>query len=340
MGSASEGGNGGPDAPRQSHYAGAATHSELGTAGETLGDGEGYFTKSGDPVGGGRVARYVLIKQWGTKYPVSLLCAVLGIQRSSYYAWQKRPVNAHHIHLRMQAQAVHRRSRGAAGSRTIAKTLGVSRWRARQLMQACQLVSTQPGQPKFRVAQEAAEAVPNQLNRAFQPTAPNRVWCGDITYLRVAGQWAYLAVVLDLYARRVVGWKVAARPDTALVTHALCRAVETRRPACGLLFHSDQGVQYRSHGYQQYLKRYQIAPSMSRKGNGWDNAPMERLFRSFTTEWMPRQGYGSLQETIHDVGEYLMGYYNRERVHSYNEYVTPEMQENRWQPPKPVSKIT
>jgi len=249
-------------------------------------------------------------------------------------------VDTDQIQLQLQAQAVHRRSRRAAGSRTIAKTLGVSRWRARKLMQAGQLVSKQPGQRKFRLAQAEAEAVPNQLNRAFQPTAPNRVWCGDITYVRVAGQWAYLAVVLDLYARRVVGWQVSATPDTTLVTQALGRAVETRRPEKGVLFHSDQGVQYRSQRYQQYLKRQQISPSMSRKGNCWDNAPMERLFRSLKTEWIPRQGYRSLQETRQDVGEYLMGYYNRERVHSYNDYVTPEMQENLWQPPKLVSKNT
>jgi len=270
-------------------------------------------------------------------YPISLLCGVLGVQRSSYYAWQQRRVDTHQIQLRMQAQAVHRRSRGAAGSRTIAKTLGISRWRARKLMQACRLVSTQPSKPKFRLAQAEAEAVPNQLKRAFQPMAPNRVWCGDITYVRVAGQWAYVAVVLDLYARRVVGWQVSETPDTALVLHALGRAVETRQPERGLLFHSDQGVQYRSHRYQQFLKRHQISQSMSRKGNCWDNAPMERLFRSLKTEWIPRQGYHSLQETSHDVGEYLMGYYNRERVHSYNKYVTPEMQEHRWQSPKPVS---
>lgn len=269
-----------------------------------------------------------------------MLCAVLGIQRSSYYAWQQRPVNTHQVQLRLQVQAVHRRSRGAAGSRTIAKTVGVSRWRARQLMQACQLVSTQPSKPKFRVASAEAEAVPNQLNRAFQPVAPNQVWCGDITYLRVAGQWAYLAVVLDLYARRVVGWQVSKTPDTTLVLQALGRAVQTRQPEKGLLFHSDQGVQYRSRGYQHYLKRHQLSPSMSRKGNCWDNAPMERLFRSLKTEWIPRHGYRSLQETIHDVGEYLMGYYNQERVHSYNNYVTPERQETRWQPPNSVSKNT
>lgn len=111
-------------------------------------------------------------------------------------------------------------------------------------MQLCPLVSKQPGNPKYRLAQQEARVAPHQLNRAFSPTAPNRVWCGDITYVRMAGQWTYLAVVLDLYARRIVGWSLSTTPDTALVTQALRRAVETRRPQPGLLFHSDQGVQY------------------------------------------------------------------------------------------------
>ena len=148
------------------------------------------------------------------------------------------------------------------GSRTMAQALGVSRWRARRLMQLCQLVSKQPGKPKYRPARQEALVVPNQLNRAFSPTAPNRVWCGDITYVRMAGQWTYLAVVLDLYARRIVGWSLSTTPDTALVAQALRRAVETRRPKPGLLFHSDQGVQYRSEAYRQQLAQHQIRQSM------------------------------------------------------------------------------
>ena len=291
-------------------------HSATETAGETPGDGEAHFIKSGEAVGGGRSAHYALIEQWRERYPISLLCAVLCVQRSSYYAWQKQLMNAHHIQLQMKAQAVPQRSRGAAGSRTIAQMLGVSRWRARKLMQACHLVSTQPGKPNFPLAQEVTVAVPNQLNRAFQSSAPNRGGCGDNTYVRVAGQWVYVAVVLDLYARRVVGWQGSEKPDTALVLQALGRAVGTHQPERGLLFYSDQGVQYRSQGYQPYLKRHQISPSMRRKGNCWDKAPRERVFRSLKMEWIPRYGYRSLQETSHVVGEYLMGYYNRERVHS------------------------
>lgn len=222
----------------------------------------------------------------------------------------------------------------------MAKALGVSRWRARKLMQACQLRSKQPGKPKFRLASEEAEAAPNHLNRAFHPVSPNRVWCGDITYVLIAGRWAYLAVVLDLYARRVVGWSLSTTPDAALVIQALRRAVETRQPEGGLLFHSDQGVQYRSRAYRHHLATGQIGQSMSRKGNCWDNAPMERLFRSLKTEWIPSGGYGTFQEGCQDIGAYLMGYYNQERLHSYNNYVTPERQEQLWKLPTPVSKNT
>lgn len=224
------------------------------------------------------------MKQLQKVYPFTVLCQVLEIRRSGYYAWRKRPERRPSVQLQQQARQVHRRSRGAAGSRTMAQALGVSRWRARQLMRLCQLVRKQPGKPKYRPTREEAGLARNQLNRAFQPTAPNRIWCGDITYVRMAGQWTYLAVGLDLYARRIVGWSLSTTPDTALVTLAFRRAVEARCPKPGLLFHSDQGVQYRSATYRQQLAQHQISQSMSRKGNCWDNAPMERVFRSLKTE--------------------------------------------------------
>lgn len=209
---------------------------------------------------------------------------MLATRRSSYYAWQSLPIRAQKVQLQVQAHAVHRRSRGAAGSQTMPKALGVSRWRARKLLQACQLRSKQPGKPKFRLAPEKAEAVPNHLNRAFHPTSPNRVWCGDITYVLIAERWAYLAVAPDLYARRVVGWSLPTTPDAALAIQALRRAVETRQPGGGLLFHSDHGVQYRSRAYRHHMTTRQIDQRMSRKGNYWNNAPIERLFRRLKTE--------------------------------------------------------
>lgn len=280
------------------------------------------------------------MKQLHRDYPLTVVSQVLGIRRSGYYAWQTRPRRKPAVHLQHQARHVHHRSRGAMGSRTMAQALGVSRWQARRLMQICQLVSKQPGKPKYRLIQQEALVASNQLNRVFAPTAPNRVWCGDITYVRMAGQWTYLAVVLDLYARRIVGWSLSTSPDSALVTQALRRALETRRPQPGLLFHSDQGGQYRSEAYRQQLAQQQIRQSMSRKGNCWDNAPMERVFRSLKTEWIPTEGYRSIQEGQQDLTEYLMGYYNHERLHSYNQYRTPEQQEQRWQSPNAVSTNT
>ncbi len=271
------------------------------------------------------------MKQLQQDYPLTVICQALSLGRSGYYAWRKRPRQKYAEHVQDQARQVHRRSRGAAGTRTMATALGVSRYRARQLMRACQLVSKQPGKPKYRLAPGESSVVPNRLNRAFSPTAPNRVWCGDITYIRMAGQWAYLAVVLDLYARRVVGWSLSTTPDTALVAQALRRAVESRQPKPGLLFHSDQGVQYRSVTYRHQLRQWQIQQSMSRKGNCWDNAPMERVFRSLKTEWVPPHGYPTFQEGQQDLTDYLMDYYNQERPHSYNHHLTPAAQEQRWQ---------
>ena len=273
-------------------------------------------------------------------YPLTVIAQVLGIRRSGYYAWQTRPRRQSAVHLQHQARQLHHRSRRAIGSRTMAQALGVSRWRARRLIQLCQLVSTQPDKPKYRPARQEALMAPNQLNQAFSPTSPNQVWCGDITYVRMAGQWTYLAVALDLYARRIVGWSLSTTPDTALVAQALRRAVETRRPKPGLLFHSDQGVQYRSEAYRQQLAQHQIRQSMSRKGNCWDNAPMERIFRSLKTEWIPGNGYHTIQAGHYAIGTYLLGYDNQERLHSYNQYRTPESQENLWQSPKAVSTNT
>lgn len=234
--------------------------------------------------------------------------------------------------LRAQATRIHRLSRGSAGSRTIAKKMQeegtrIGRYKARSLMKEANLVSKQPGPPAYRPAQEERPDIPNHLHRAFEVPAPNRVWCGDITYIWVGSMWVYLAVVLDLYARRVVGWSLSDRPDTDLVLRALNQAYEQRGRPSGLLFHSDQGCQYASTRYQQQLWRYKIRQSMSRRGNCWDNAPMERVFRSLKTEWVPAQGYPDRKTAQKDIGEYLMAYYNGYRPHSYNDGLSPVVAE-------------
>ncbi len=140
--------------------------------------------------------------------------------------------------------------------------------------------------------------------------APNQVWCGDITYIWTGDKWSYLAVVIDLYSRRVIGWSMSNSPNTELTLEALEMAHRVRGEPKGVMFHSDQGCQYANIEYRQRLWRYQMIQSMSRRGNCWDNTPMERVFRSLKSEWIPEIGYANLDQAIKDISYYLMTYYN------------------------------
>ena len=189
------------------------------------------------------------------------------------------------------------------------------------------LVSKQPGAHAYKVAKHERPDIPNHLDREFAVTSPNQAWCGDITYIWTVHGWVYLAVVIDLYARRVIGWAISKHPDADLVVQALERAYQHRyqhrgQPT-GVLFHSDQGSQYGSLKFRQQLWRYRMQQSMSRRGNCWDNAPMERLFRSLKSEWVPDLGYPSLLTAEKDISHYLMSYYNEYRPHSYNGGLSP-----------------
>lgn len=148
--------------------------------------------------------------------------------------------------------------------------------------------------------------IPNSLDRQFDPARPNQVWVGDVTYIWAGNRWSYLAVVLDLYARKIIGWAMSYSPDSELTAKALTMAFESRGKPDGLLFHSDQGSHYTSTKYRQLLWRYQIKQSLSRRGNCWDNSPMERFFRSLKTEWVPTLGYKSLAEVRNHVTSYIV----------------------------------
>lgn len=167
----------------------------------------------------------------------------------------------------------------------------LDRFKVRSLMRELDLVSKQPGSHAYKRATVERLDIPNTLNRELYVPAPKQVWCDDITYIRAQGKWHYLAVLLDLCARRIVGWALSEKPDAELVIKALDMAYEQRGRPSGLLFHSDQGSQYASRLFRQRLWRYRIRQSMSRRGNCWDNAPMERVFRSLKTEWIPVLGY-------------------------------------------------
>ena len=262
------------------------------------------------------------------------LCAAFGVSRSSYYhrRGRQRVTCPARDCLRSRVVALHRASRGAAGARTLAAQLtaegeAVGRYKAARLMCEAGVVSTQRRRHRYRQGGSEVSAAPHRLQRQFTVTAANQVWCGDITYIWAGSRWLYLAVVLDLYARRVVGWAFSPTADAQLVRQALAVAYESRGCPSGVVFHSDQGSQYTSRVFRQCLAACGMAQSMSRRGNCWDNAPMERFFRSLKTEWVPATGYASAAEAKADVLRYLTHYYNRTRPHSYNAYVPPAVRE-------------
>lgn len=267
---------------------------------------------------------------------MELVCSVFDIAPSCFYDYlsRKRLVNAQRLHQRSEVNRLFTESRSSAGSRTLVSMLReqgekIGRYRVRSLMKELGLICKQPGSHAYKTATVERPDIPNRLARDFAPSIPNQSWCGDITYIWAGSRWCYLATVMDLYSRRVVGWALSNKPDAELAIKALDMAFEQRGRPNGLMFHSDQGCQYSSRAFRQRLWRYRITQSMSRRGNCWDNAPMERLFRSLKSEWVPATGYPSMVEAKKDISEYLMHYYNRQRPHQHNGGVAPVHAENR-----------
>ena len=261
---------------------------------------------------------------------------MFGISRSSYYDYKKRQsmIDAKRLQLRSEVNELFTQSRGSAGSRTIramleARGTDIGGFKVRTLMRESGLICKQPGPHKYRRATVERLDIPNTLSREFDVAGPNQAWCGDITYIWTGGRWHYLAVVLDLYRRRVVGWAMSHKPDAELTVAAPAMAYEQRGRPEGVLFHSDQGGQHSSRLFRQRLWRYRMDQSMSRRGNCWDNSPMERLFRSLKSEWVPVIGYPSLLEAKRDIGHYLMSYYNWQRPHQYNGGLAPAESEKK-----------
>jgi len=236
--------------------------------------------------------------------------------------------------LRSRVHELFVESRSSAGSRSIMGMMReqgtvIGRFKVSRLMEELGLICKQPGGHAYKQATVERIDIPNRLNRQFAVDAPNQVWCGDITYVWAQSRWHYLAAVLDLFTRRVVGWAFSTRPDADLVVQALDMAYEQRGRPQGLLFHSDQGGQYASRKFRQRLWRYRIQQSMSRRGNCWDNAPMERLFRSLKTEWLPSVDYMTAHEAHRDISHYLMHRYNWIRPHQCNDGLAPAVAEEK-----------
>ena len=265
-----------------------------------------------------------------------MVCSVFDVGRSSYYDFglKKKVIDVERMQLRAKVNALFTRSRSSAGSRSIRIMLNdngieIGRFKVRRLMQEMNLICKQPGSHAYKNATVERVDIPNVLNREFDVEKPNQVWCGDITFIWAGNRWVYLAVVLYLFCRKVIGWALSERPDAELVVKALEHAYQQRSCPTNLLFHSDQGSQYSSRKFRQRLWRYRIKQSMSRRGNCWDNSPMERLFRSLKSEWVPSIGYSSKNKAEKDVGFYLMDYYNWVRPHSYNGGLTPGAAEEK-----------
>ncbi|MFJ3368102.1 IS3 family transposase [Pseudomonas sp. NPDC086251] len=284
----------------------------------------------------GRSRAYALINQLSVHEPTDWLCKVFEVPRSCYYAQRlrRRTPDVERLRLRSRVSELFSQSRNAAGSRSILSLMRddgeqLGRFKVRSLIRELDLVSKQPGSHSYKRATVERLDIPNTLNREFDVPAPNQVWCGDITYIWAQGKWHYLAVVLDLCARRVVGWALSEKPDADLVIKALDMAYEQRGKPQGLLFHSDQGSQYASRLFRQRLWRYRMRQSMSRRGNCWDNAPMERVFRSLKTEWIPTLGYRTAQEARRDISHFLMHRYNWIRPHQFNGGLVPARAEEK-----------
>jgi putative transposase len=276
-----------------------------------------------------------MIAELRESYPTAILCRVFDVKRSSFYEWVQRCTKPRirREELRGKVVELHSESREAMGARAISKHLqaqniAVGRSLAKALMREANIVSKQRQPHPFRSKGVEAFVAPNLLKRNFKPAAVNQVWCGDVTSLMVGKRWVHLAIVIDLFARRVIGWAFSLVNDANLVSKALRMATELRVCIPGLMFHSDQGCQYTSRKFQEELTRHGILQSMSHRGQCWDNAPTERFFGTLKSEWVPRGGYGTSEEAQTDMVRFFM-YYNRTRLHSYNKYLSPIAMEQK-----------
>ena len=272
-------------------------------------------------------------------YPIRVLCRTLGVSASGFYAWQARPASSVRARtdarLRHQLRVAHRASHGVYGSPRLHQVLRqaghrISRKRVIRLMRVEGLRGR--ARRRFRattVVDPHAQPATNQLARHFTVAAPNRVWAADITGIPTHEGWLYLAVLIDLWSRRIVGWALRPTLATDLVCGALQVAVARRACHAGLLHHSDRGAQYTSDRYQALLRTHGFRCSMSRPGNCYDNAPVESFFRTLKTELGPHVPT-TRRIAATAIADYIERFYNRERLHSALHYQSPAAFEATW----------
>lgn len=272
------------------------------------------------------------------QWPVRLLCETLAVSPAGYYAWRDRPASAqlkHRDTLLVEIRAVHAEVKARYGSPRIHAEL-VARGQNRCINTVAKLMRENgivaKTTRKYRCTTDSNHDLPvadNLLDRQFDPASPNEAWVTDLTYIPTRAGWLYLAVVEDLYSRRVVGWSMADSMASRLVVDALALAVERRLPGEGLLTHSDRGSQYASDHYQRLLARHSISCSMSRKADCWDNAPMESFLASLTKELIHDAHFATRAEARSVIVEDIEVFYNSKRRHSSLGYVSPAEYERK-----------
>ena len=290
---------------------------------------------------------YSVVTQMQQK-AVSQACHALQVSRAGYYAARLRPKQPTLCAASVQVKAAFVANQCCYGSRRIvdelqAQDIPIGRYKVRRLMREAGLkpvwkrkfINTTDSKHDLPVAQ-------NLLNRQFNPPQPNQAWTSDITYIRTRTGWLYLAAVMDLHSRKIIGWAISPTMPAELVCQALRMAIGQRQPMAGLMLHSDRGSQYASHEYQALLNQHGIICSMSRKGNCWDNAVMERFFLNLKMERVWQREYANQIEANKDVMEYIVGFYNCTRRHSALGNLAPIVYEQQFAAKQPieVSEIT
>jgi putative transposase len=266
-------------------------------------------------------------------YPVTVLCKVMRVSRSGFYDYNKRyhkrpALDPSEERLKSQMRQIFKASKGSYGSRRLSKHLrkdgfDIGRFKTRRLMRELGLEAKAPRRYKVTTdSRHSFQVAPNVLNRQFDVQAPNTVWTTDISYVWTLEGWLYLAVVMDLYSRQIVGWAMDKHMKKELALNALAMAYWHRKPPKGLLHHSDRGSQYACPDYRKRLERYGMLASMSRKGDCWDNAPTERFFRSLKSERLRLCRFETRASAKSEVLDYIT-FYNSLRLHSALGYFSP-----------------
>jgi len=281
--------------------------------------------------------RYAFIGAQRGAFPVRVLCAVLGVSRSGFYRWRRQPVGRRQRRreqLAARIRRVHQRSRGVYGSPRVQRALAAEgeapcRNTVAAVMKALGLRGGTRRRRRARTTTSRPAVAPDLVGRSFRAEGPDRVWTGDITYIPTGEGYLYLAGVLDLYSRRIVGWSMADHLRLVVVVDAFTWGGARRRPAPGLIHHSDRGSQYAAAAYRRLLARHQMRQSMSRRGDCYDNAPTESLWSTIKRELIHQRRFRTRREARAAVFEYIEVFYNRRRIHSRLGYLSPEAFEAR-----------